>query len=436
MDYQLISEILNAEMRLATGCTEPAAVALCAAYARQRLTGKPVKLAVEASTNIIKNAMSAGIPGSSRTGIPYAAAIGAFRAEPELELQIMDQVLPDVRAMAEQFVEQGRASVSRKETTERLYIEVTLWSEDAHQSKAVIAGSHTGLAYLEADHIPIFRAEPGAGINGISADQIEQTLSIPAIYAFAQTLDPAIHDLHMIEQAIEINARVAKEGSAEEYGLHIGRSMARYVKNGLFDQSVAMEAALRTACGIDARMGGANVPVVTNSGSGNQGITATIPLLTAAELLHIDKDRTFRAITAAHLMSIYIHCRFGRLSPLCGATVAGTGVACGLVFLLGGSAEQMGYAVNNMLGTTAGILCDGAKPDCAMKVAACVYTAFLAAQMAMEHIGIPADEGIVDADPAQTVRNFVRLGNEGSRDMDPVILDIMLHKQGSVQTAR
>lgn len=428
VDRKLFCEILNSEMTLATGCTEPAAIALCAAYARSYLKGEVAELTVLASVNIIKNAMAAGIPGASYTGVDYAASLGAIAGKVERQLQVIDMATDEERQKAYELIRDGHVKMGKKETMEKLYVEVEVKSADGHQAKAIIASAHTNLVYVEEDGVVLVDHEIGTKVNGVSVDVIDETLSIESIFEFVNTLDREADDLHMIEQAISVNTRIAQEGADKKFNLHVGQNITAMKNAGYMSNDMVSTAMERTACGIDARMGGANVPVVTNSGSGNQGITATIPVITAAEFLNVDEGKKFRAVTLAHLMSIYIHCRFGLLSALCGATVAGTGACCGIVYLMGGTPAQIGYAVNNMMGTVTGMLCDGAKADCASKVATCVSAAFMSASMAMANISVQPNEGIVDYDPDQTVKNFVRLGNDGSPTMDNIVLDIMLTK--------
>lgn len=428
MDRKMFGCILNSEMELATGCTEPAAIALTAAYAREHLKGEVAELTVNASVNIIKNAMAAGLPGTSYTGIDYAAAIGAIGGRTERGLQVIDIASEEEKAKAIALVQSGHVHMGKKETDEKLYVEVELKSEDGHQSKAVIASAHTNLIYLEEDGNVIMDHPVGTKVRGVSVDDIDKTLSIESIFEFVNTLDREKDDVHMIEKAISVNRRIAEEGAKRKFNLFVGQNIGRMIEKGIMQQDMVTAAMQRTACGIDARMGGANVPVVTNSGSGNQGITATIPVLTAAEFMGADENTAFKAVTLSHLVAIYIHCHFGLLSALCGATVAATGAACGIVYLMGGKTEEIGYAINNMMGTVTGMLCDGAKSDCAMKVATCVNTAFISANMAMCGVRVGSEEGIVDDDPANTVKNFVRLGNDGSPTMDNIVLDIMLTK--------
>ncbi|MFA5635404.1 MAG: L-serine ammonia-lyase, iron-sulfur-dependent, subunit alpha [Anaerovoracaceae bacterium] len=431
MNHKLFCEILNSGMEVATGCTEPAAVALCAAYASEQLTGEVAELSVSASVNIIKNAMAAGIPGITYTGTEYAAALGAIGGKSKRQLQVIDTASSEECRKAIELVQGGHVKISKKDAPPKFYIEVEIKSVSGHQARAIIASSHTNLIYLEKDGVAIINREINMEVNGHGplTDAFYDTLSIETIYDFVSSLDREKDDLHIIEQAISVNKCISREGAEKKFGLHVGQNIAAAKRASKMNSDVVTTAMELTACGIDARMGGANVPVVTNSGSGNQGITATIPVVTAAEFLGIDEDRMFRAVTLSHLMTLYIHRHFGLLSALCGATVAGTGASCGLVYLFGGSPKQIGYAINNMVGSVAGMLCDGAKANCALKVATCVNTAFLSAYMAIDNISVQPNEGIVEGEPAQTIRNFVRIGNDVSPLMDNVILDIVLNKQ-------
>lgn len=428
MDRELICKILNSEMGLATGCTEPAAIALCAAYAREALAGDVAEIAVRASTNIIKNAMAAGIPGCSYTGVAYAAALGAIAGQTQRQLQAIDHATEEERKAAEELVAAGRVFLERKDTTEALYIEIELHSRSGHRAKAIIASTHANLVYLQADDEVRVDHPIGTRVKGVPADRIDAALSIGSIYEFVNGIDRNKDDLNIIDRAISVNMRISQEGENQTFNLHVGQNIAAMRHSGLYANDVVVRAMEAAACGIDARMGGANVPVVTNSGSGNQGITATVPIVVAADMWRIDEDRRFRAVTLSHLICIYIHCRFGLLSSLCGATIAATGVTCGLVYLMGGGCVELERAVNNMIGGVAGMLCDGAKADCALKVATCVNSAFICASMAMAGVGVQPNEGIVEKDAAKTVTNFVRLGNDGSPVMDSIVLDIMLNK--------
>lgn len=428
MNRKLICDILNHEMMLATGCTEPAAIALTAAVARRHLQGEISRLELKASVNIIKNAMSAGIPGTDRTGMQYAAALGAVAGRVDRQLQVVDDATAEEVAKALELVDSGKVVYGRCESPEKLYIEVALTSETGHTSRAITAGSHTNLCYLEEDGTVLMDESAAPAEVRISPELISETLSIQAIYDFVETLDRAQDDLYMIEQAIKVNGHIAEVGAKGNYGLNIGRNIRKNQAKGWMSRTLVDDAVAETASGADARMAGANVPVVTNSGSGNQGITATVPILSAARSLNIDEERTFRAVTLSHLMAIHIHADFGLLSGLCGATIAGAGAACGITYLLGGTVEQIGKTINNIFGDVTGMLCDGAKADCALKISTCVYTAFQCAFMALRDIEVQDSDGIVEKDPEKTIQNFVALGNYGSPKMDDLVLDILLKK--------
>lgn len=427
MNRTLICQILNHEMMLATGCTEPAAIALTAAVAREHLLGEPTHVKVLASVNIIKNAMAAGIPGTECTGMNYAAALGAVCGRVERRLQVVDGASPEDVTKAVQLVQSGHVEMGRTKEPDKLYVEVELTNAD-HQSRAIIRGAHTNVTLVEVDHRALETAAQEAAADPITPQVIKDTLSIQTIYEFVETLDRDKDDLHMIEQAIKINSEIAKVGAEGNFGLNVGRHIRKSQESGLMGSDVMLEAVAVTSSAADARMAGANVPVVTNSGSGNQGITATMPIVSAAKSLNIDEERMFRAVTLSHLISIHIHADFGLLSGLCGATIAATGAACGLVYLLGGGVQQIGYAVNNMLGDVTGMLCDGAKADCALKISTCVFTSFHCAAMALRDETVKHTDGIVEKDPEVTIANFVKLGNDGSPKMDDLVLDMLLQK--------
>lgn len=428
MNRKLICDIVNSEMILATGCTEPAAIALTAAYAREHLNGDIAVIKLEASTNIIKNAMSAGIPGTSRTGMQYAAALGAVAGKTDSQLQVIDDASPEEVAEAVALVDSGKVRYGRCDSSEKLFIRVTLESTTGHSSVAVIAGSHMNLCHVEQDgKVLLDKPVEGTG-SAVPSSVISSVLSIQTIYDFVEGIDLSADDLHMIEEAIRVNSHISEVGAAGSYGLNVGRSLRENHRRGMMSDSVVDEAVAATASGADARMAGANAPVVTNSGSGNQGITATVPVVTAAKRLGIDEKRMFQAVTLSNLIAIHIHADFGLLSGLCGATIASTGAACGIVYMLGGGVKELGDAVNNMLSNVTGMLCDGAKANCALKISTCVYAAFECAFMALQGIAVKETDGIVEKNPEKTIQNFTTLGNEGSPKMDDLVLKIMLSK--------
>jgi len=428
MNRKLICEIINSEMEMATGCTEPAAIAFTAATAKGHLPGRLTTIKVNASVNIIKNAMAAGLPGTTKTGIAYAAALGAVGGDTDKQLQVIDHLPKSKIEEAICLIENGHVSLSRSDSLEKLYVDVTLQDEQGHTAKAVLAGTHTNIVQVEEDGRVVQHKAVESFGSSIPAEVIAKNLSIQIAYEFAHSLDRKTDDLHMVEQAIALNSAISKLGTNGNYGLNVGKEMLKAMDKGYIAKDLVTKAIADTASGIDARMAGTDNPVVTNSGSGNQGITATIPVLSAAKTLGISEDITFRAVTLSNLIGIYIHARFGRLSALCGATVAGTGVACGIVYLLGGKVQELDYVINNMLGNVTGMICDGAKADCALKVSTCVHAAFQSAFMAMDHVYVKHSDGIVENDAEKTIINFTDLGNKGSHIMDNLILDMLFNK--------
>ena len=435
MDKEMFYRILNSEMELATGCTEPGAIALTGAYAGAELKklGEKIKrMEVNASTNIIKNAMAAGIPGTNYTGIPYAAAIGAVRAEPEQKLQVINGVAPEVYADAEALVEARLVKMGHADVPQKLYIEVICWGE-THKTRAVIADLHTNLIELEVDDKSVFVAGEGEAAGGsttVPADEIAEFLTVRKIYDFINTeLDPLNDPIDIVRKAITVNSFISDRGLEKDYGLAIGRGLLRNVKKGYMANDMVTNSMIAATAGADARMAGAPFSVVANTGSGNQGITATMPVVALARWLVVDEATMIRAVTLSHLIVIRIKSKFGRLSALCGATVAGTGAACGITYLLGGDYDAICRAVHNMIGNVAGMLCDGAKADCSLKISTCVNAAFQAAFMALRDVRVQKTDGIVEDNVEYTMDNFAVLGNKGSGPMDEAMLHMMLNKR-------
>lgn len=428
--------ILESEMELATGCTEPGAIALTGAYAGAELMNlgeKVQKMEVNCSTNIIKNAMAAGIPGTNYTGIPYAAAIGAVRADPSLKLEVINGVAPEVYAEAEELAAHDKVKVGHSTDPRKLYIEVICWGEH-HKTRAVIADLHTNLIELEADGTPlkIASADDGAadGRQTVPPEEIADFLTVRKIYDFIdKELDPVHDPIDIVREAITVNSFISDRGLEKDYGLSIGRGLRRNMLKGYMANDMVTNSMILTAAGADARMAGAPFSVVTSTGSGNQGITATMPVVALARWLALPEEQMLRAVTLSHLIVIRIKSKFGRLSALCGASVAGTGAACGITYLLGGDYNAICNAVHNMIGNVAGMLCDGAKADCALKISTCVNAAFQAAFMALRDVRVQKTDGIIEQDVEYTLDNFAVLGNKGSAPMDEAILEMMLNKR-------
>lgn len=423
--YEKIIEILNENMVLATGCTEPGAIALTAAAAADTLGEKVESMEVIASGNIIKNAYSAGIPGTDLVGIEYAAALGAVVAAPAKRLEVINGITEAQLRTAVAMVQEKKVQLSLAKVPEKLYIEI-LAQGNGHSSRAIIANIHTNIVLLEKDGQILLDKRTPAAEGGAKDTSVMDELSIAKIYEFATTVD--VETLDIIKQSVEVNSAIAAEGMRNPYGLQIGRTMEQEIKAGIRSDDMINYAMMIAAAAADARMAGADYSVVSNSGSGNQGIASSMPAVAAAEKLGKSREEMLRAVTISSLVAIYIKAQFGRLSAFCGATVAATGTACAMTYLLGGGIREMEYAVFNMIGNVTGMCCDGAKPDCALKIATCTNAAMQAALMAMKGIRIQSNEGIVDEDVEKTIRNFCVLGNEGSIRLDQLMLEIMLNK--------
>ena len=435
MEKEMFFRILNSELELATGCTEPGAIALCSAYAGAELAKRNEKIQsmeINCSTNIIKNAMAAGIPGTQYTGIPYAAAIGAVRAEPERKLEVIHGVSNDIYAQAEQLVKSGKVKAGHAQVPQKLYIEAICHGQ-THETRAVIADLHTNLILLEADgaQIPLSAAQADAqgAAEHIPAEEIADFLTVKKIFDFcAEALDPLHDPIPMIHQAIAVNGKISEEGLKKPYGLGIGPGLEQNCREGLMQRDMVMNSMIAATAGADARMAGAPFSVVANTGSGNQGITATVPVVALARWQNASEEKMLRAVTLSNLIAIRIKSKFGRLSALCGATVAGTGAACGITYLMGGDYEAVCRTIHNMVGDVAGMLCDGAKHDCSLKISTCVNAAFQAAFMAIRGVRVERTDGIVEEDVERTIDNFAALGNKGSGPMDDAMLHMMLNK--------
>ena len=433
MEAAEIVGLINAEMCLATGCTEPAAVALAAAAASQWLRKEgeePENIEVAASINIIKNAMAAGIPGSHYTGMKYAAAIGAMSV-PDYGLEVFDYVSKEKIAYAEEMVKKDAVIVKVADVSELLYIDVEVRGKK-HRARAIISGQHENIVRIELDDETVFQKNEEGESSGSDnlIDKAKKELSLERVFEFAvHEFLPYSSQGDMIRKSVQVNEEIAQEGLKNQYGLGVGRLLARN-QNSSNGANWSACAVISAAAGADARMAGAPLPVVTNSGSGNQGITATVPVVAVAKSLNKDEETMLRAVALSNLVAIYIKLKFGRLSALCGASVAGTGAACGITYLLGGGFQEICFAIQNMAGNITGMLCDGAKSDCSLKIVTAIQAATQAALMAVNGISVPFTDGIVEKKAQDTIENIATLSQKCSRTLDQTILEMMIHKDG------
>lgn len=418
-----IIDLIHQEVVPAIGCTEPIAVALCVAKATETLGTKPEKINVLLSANILKNAMGVGIPGTGMIGLPIAIALGALIGKSEYQLEVLKDSTPDVVEEGKRFIEEKRIHISLKENIEeKLYIEVCCEVGD-DKATAVIAGGHTTFIYIERNGEVLFQKQHTA-----SCEKEEECLELTLRKVYDFALNTPLDEISFILETARLNKAAAERSFEGNYGHGLGKMLRGTYEHKVMGDSVFSHILSYTSGACDARMAGAMIPVMSNSGSGNQGISATLPVLVFAEENDKSEEELIRALMLSHLTVIYIKQSLGRLSALCSCVVAATGSSCGITWLMGGTYDQVAYAVQNMIANLTGMICDGAKPSCALKVTTGVSTAVLSAIMAMENRCVTSVEGIIDEDVDQSIRNLTKIGSKGMNETDKLVLEIMTGK--------
>ena len=418
-----ILTLIHKEVVPAVGCTEPMAVALCTARATETLGRKPEKITALLSANILKNAMGVGIPGTGMIGLPIAIALGAIVGKSEYQLEVIKDLTPETLEEGKTLTKENRISIQLKQNiTEKLYIEIVCEAQN-HSATAVIAGGHTNFVYIEKDGNALLDRRHQAST---ATEEGDIQLNMRLVYDFATTAP--IDELRFILKTRDYNIKAAEESLKGNYGHCLGKTMSRPLSHGIFGDSIYSHIISRTASACDARMGGAMIPVMSNSGSGNQGICATNPVVVYAQENKNTEEELIRALVLSHLTAIYIKQSLGKLSALCGCVVASTGSSCGITYLMGGNYEQICHSIKNMIANLAGMLCDGAKPSCSLKVSSGVSTALLSALLSMEGRCVTSAEGIIDDDVDRSIRNLTSIGADAMCTTDEMVLDILTHK--------
>ena len=418
-----IIALVQREVVPAIGCTEPIAVALCVAKATETLGAKPEKIDVLLSANILKNAMGVGIPGTGMIGLPIAVALGALIGKSEYQLEVLKDSSPNAVNEGKRFIGEKRINISLKEDiTEKLYIEVCCEAA-GNKATAIIAGGHTTFIYI-ARNDDVFLNKQNTSCRETEEQTVDLTLR--KVYDFA--MNAPLDEIRFILETARLNKAAAERSFDGNYGHGLGRMLRGTYEHKILGDSVFSHILSYTSGACDARMAGAMIPVMSNSGSGNQGISATLPVLVYAEENGKSEEELIRALMLSHLTVIYIKQSLGRLSALCGCVVAATGSSCGITWLMGGTYEQVAFAVQNMIANLTGMICDGAKPSCALKVTTGVSTAVLSAIMAMENRCVTSVEGIIDEDVDQSIRNLTKIGSKGMDETDRLVLEIMTNK--------
>lgn len=419
-------ELLHQEVVPAIGCTEPIAVALCVAKATEQLQHEPTAIRVRLSKNIYKNALSVGIPNTGMTGLPIAIALGATIGHSDKQLEVLCDVCPKAVEYAKEYMERTPIDIETDpQAPDILYIRAEV-SDGTHTAHATIQGSHTH-----------FCEDEKTSAISTKRQETSPALTLRQVYDFAMAVDLA--QVRWLLDGAEMNINAAKISFNGEYGHGLGKLLqtqrkrkcmpaCRNLLPAIFGNTLFTKILSYTSGACDARMSGAMVPVMSNSGSGNQGISCSVPVYIYAKENDCTEEQMIRALTLSNLTVIYIKQSLGRLSALCGCVVAATGSAAGITYLMGGTYTEITYAIKNMIANISGMICDGAKPGCALKVTSGVSTAILSASLAMQHSYADATEGIVEDDIDRTIHNLTRIGREGMTQTDDLILDIMLHK--------
>ena len=419
-----ILKLIHQEVIPAIGCTEPIAVALAAAKAAELLGTKPEKIDVYLCANILKNAMGVGIPGTGMVGLPIAIALGVLIGKSSYELEVLKDVTPEALEAGKQLIHDQVIHIALKENVDKLYIEVVCQAGDS-KSVAVIAHEHTRFVYCAKDDQVLLDERKSLEHTDEGEDD-ELKLSFDLVYDFA--IHTPLDEIRFILDTARLNKKAAEESVKGQFGHAVSKTISGPIGKKYLGDSSYTHMLKLTAAACDARMDGAMIPVMSNSGSGNQGIAATLPVVSFAEDMKCSEEQLIRALMLSHLMVIYMKQSLGRLSALCGCVVAATGASCGITWLMGGTATQITYAIKNMIGNITGMICDGAKPSCAMKVTSGVSTAMLSAMMAMENKVVTSVEGIIDEDVDRSIRNLTSIGSKGMEETDHLVLDIMTHK--------
>ncbi|MDM8158469.1 L-serine ammonia-lyase, iron-sulfur-dependent, subunit alpha [Labilibaculum sp. K2S] len=423
---ELYLQKLKEEFVPALGCTEPVAVAYAAAKAREILNQFPDRIEFHVSGNIFKNGMGVGIPGSGMVGLTIAGALGALGGNPKAGLEVLDGISPDIVELAQTFVNQGKVQVDVKYGVAKLYIECICFKGE-NSGRVIIQDRHTNVVLAERNGFVIYQNTSKSGIDAIVS---MKDWNFRSIYEFINAVD--IADIAFIEKGVKLNKSIAEEGLKGNYGLQVGKSMMINIRKGILKEDLMSRSIMLTAAASDARMAGSAMPVMSNCGSGNQGISVTLPVVVAAEEFKVSNEKLLRALALALLVTIYMKSFVGQLSALCGVLLSTAGAGCGITYIMGGDFKQMGMTLQNMTGGVTGMICDGAKYGCSHKIAASVSAAIQSSLLAMNHNCLNGMNGIIDDDVEATIRNIGRLANEGMEVTDEVILKTMLEKMKKV----
>lgn len=424
--WDTLIQAVKQNVKPAMGCTEPVSLALASAIAASHLAGRVTHIDAKVSPNLMKNGMGVTVPGTGMVGLPIAAAVGALGGDPQAGLEVLKSASVEAIAAGKTLLASGRVSVSIQEPCEDvLYASATVYT-DAESTTVTIAGGHTRVVRIVKNGVTLLDA------SGCASAGEEQSTSSLAEVTLAQVVEFAeqvpFENISFILDAALLNSALSHEGLRAQYGLHIGATLQRQRERGLLAKDLLSDIMIRTSAASDARMGGACLPAMSNSGSGNQGIAATMPVVVVAEHLGCSQEKMARGLILSHLTAIYIHHQLPMLSALCAATTASMGAAAGICWLIDGSYRTISMAISSMIGDVSGIICDGASNSCAMKVSTSVSSAWKAVLMALDETAVTGNEGIVAHDVEQSISNLCALACQSMQQTDRQVIQIMASK--------
>lgn len=416
-----IKKLIDRYLMVSTGCTEPIAIAYASAVARNALGEKPTKIQVELSSNMAKNAMDAGVPGSKYVGAAFVAAEGGLFGNPELGFELLGNISEADQEYAYGF-SKANVDVKVADSEKALYIQVVMYGSCCsccccNKVRVVVEDEHENVVLVERNGKVLASNTADSKNETTSGGADYEEIGMKEIFEYANTTK----DIGIFKKAIDLNSAISEHGKVTTYGLNVGKAKP-FGEDTIFSRVIST-----TTAAVDARMGGAPMPVMACTGSGNQGITTTMPVVQVAKEIGATEEQTVRAVIVADLAAMYIKKELSVLSHLCGAVIASTGATAGIVYILGGNYKQAEYAMQSMLGTVTGMFCDGAKSTCAMKVCACISAGIYAATLALDGSGcLKEGVGIVNADINQTIKNVAKIERDSSKVMDKSILDIIV----------
>jgi L-cysteine desulfidase len=429
-----VKDILRAQVAPALGCTEPVAVALAAAAAAGALPGRPERVALWVDPNIYKNGLAVIIPGTGGlSGLDLAGALGAFGGNPALGLEVLEPLTPESVQAARTLVRDGGVSLNLLQDQRGLFIRAEVF-DGSHVAEAVVRDLHDNVVSvtLDGEPVPVDQASPRA-VPKADASRLEawiKALSLEDLVRLLDDLDD--EDREFLMEGVRTNMRLAEHGLKFGPGLGIGKALDRLVRQKLVCRDMILAARILTSAASDARMGGVKLPAMSSAGSGNHGLTAILPIWAIREFIECDEKTVLEAMALSHLVTAYVKSHTGRLSAICGCSVAaGAGASAGVAYLLGGNLAHIAGAIKNIIEDLAGVICDGAKAGCSLKLATAAGTAVQSALFSLQGVNVLDTDGIIGASPEQTMQNIGMLSTEGMIETDRTILKIMLAKRFS-----